>query len=207
MTVFFHYVIFKKNRGGNTKKNNKKKGKKGFTLVELLAVIVILAIVVGISITTILPVMKNSRKKALQVAADSLALWIDQQYELYLSGVAINEDINEEFINACFGESRNCTTLPIVITADFVRGAGLKADNFHLAEEYNITSIPPNLRWNRSSKTRIYINPNTGKSCVSLMTKDRNSSIDFPQENIVCGGVCQSSNRSVYTFCKEYSTQ
>ncbi len=103
MTVFFHYVIFKKNRGGNTKKNNKKKGKKGFTLVELLAVIVILAIVVGISITTILPVMKNSRKKALQVAADSLALWIDQQYELYLSGVAINEDINEEFINACFG--------------------------------------------------------------------------------------------------------
>ena len=40
--------------------------KKGFTLVELLAVIVILAVVMLIGITAIGPLMTNSRKAALR---------------------------------------------------------------------------------------------------------------------------------------------
>ena len=40
--------------------------KKGFTLVELLAVIVILAVVMLIGITSIGPLMANSRKSALR---------------------------------------------------------------------------------------------------------------------------------------------
>ena len=43
-----------------------KKNKKGFTLVELLAVIVILAVVMLIGITSIGPLMANSRKSALR---------------------------------------------------------------------------------------------------------------------------------------------
>ena len=37
----------------------KKLNRKGFTLVELLAVIVILAIVVGITLVTVLPTLKS----------------------------------------------------------------------------------------------------------------------------------------------------
>ena len=40
--------------------------KKGFTLVELLAVIVILAVVMLIGITSMGPIMANSRKSALK---------------------------------------------------------------------------------------------------------------------------------------------
>ncbi len=43
----------------------KKRKKKGFTLVELLAVIVILAVVILIAVTAVIPRMNNAKKKAL----------------------------------------------------------------------------------------------------------------------------------------------
>lgn len=51
-----------------TKLNNK-----GFTLIELLAVIVILAVVMGIATTSVLSAMNNSRKSSLQDSAVSAA--------------------------------------------------------------------------------------------------------------------------------------
>ena len=62
------------------KKRNKKK--KGFTLVELLAVIIILAIVVGITIPAVLKTINNSRRSGGQDAAEIVANWIDDQYVL-----------------------------------------------------------------------------------------------------------------------------
>ena len=47
----------------------KKLNRKGFTLVELLAVIIILAVVVGITIPAILTTTGNAKKKAAQNAA------------------------------------------------------------------------------------------------------------------------------------------
>lgn len=64
----------------------KKLNRKGFTLVELLAVIVILAIVVGITLVTVLPTLKNSREKAFQLSADTVADYYDKQYQLYSIG-------------------------------------------------------------------------------------------------------------------------
>lgn len=51
----------------------KKLNNKGFTLIELLAVIVILAIVMGVAANAILNVMNDSRKNTLQSSAKSAA--------------------------------------------------------------------------------------------------------------------------------------
>lgn len=45
--------------------NRRKLNNKGFTLIELLAVVVILAIVMGIAATSVLNSINNSRKSSL----------------------------------------------------------------------------------------------------------------------------------------------
>ena len=54
------------------KVNMKKLNNKGFTLVELLAVVVILAVVMGIAMTSVLSSMNNSRKGSLNDSAISV---------------------------------------------------------------------------------------------------------------------------------------
>ena len=51
----------------------KKLNRKGFTLIELLAVIVILAIVMGVAANAVLNVMNDSRKNTLESSAKSAA--------------------------------------------------------------------------------------------------------------------------------------
>lgn len=48
------------------------KNKKGFTLVELLAVIVILAIVMGLAAVAITSVLNNTRRSAFDTDAKSI---------------------------------------------------------------------------------------------------------------------------------------
>lgn len=64
------------------RKNRKKLDNKGFTLIELLAVIVILAIVMGISAQSVLTSINNSRKSSLysaaQTAANQLNQWVTE---------------------------------------------------------------------------------------------------------------------------------
>ena len=61
-------------------KNMRKLNKKGFTLVELLAVVVILALVMGIAASSMLSTMNSSRKSTLhsaaQTAATNLNNWV-----------------------------------------------------------------------------------------------------------------------------------
>ena len=70
----------------------KKLNRKGFTLVELLAVIVILAIVVGITMMTILPTIDNSRKKSFDVAVDTIKTYIREQHEMSMLGPSFSAD-------------------------------------------------------------------------------------------------------------------
>lgn len=81
------------------KVNNKKLNNKGFTLIELLAVIVILALVMGIAATSMLTTMNNSRKSTLhsaaQTAAANLNNWV---VEDQLATTAIDQRIGNTFV-------------------------------------------------------------------------------------------------------------
>ena len=55
------------------------RNKKGFTLVELLAVIVILAIILAIAVPTISSIIKSQRKSAFETGVKMLIRGIDYQ--------------------------------------------------------------------------------------------------------------------------------
>ena len=64
----------------------KRLNRKGFTLVELLAVIVILAIVVGITLVTVLPSLKKARQESFELTANTVAEYLEKQYQAQLVG-------------------------------------------------------------------------------------------------------------------------
>ena len=56
----------------------KKLNNKGFTLIELLAVVVILALLMSISVTSVLSAMNNSRISTLHTNASAFANWYNE---------------------------------------------------------------------------------------------------------------------------------
>lgn len=74
------------------RKKNIRKDKKGFTLVELLAVIVVLAIVMGLAAVAITSVLNNTRKSAFVTDAKS---FIDGARDL----------VNADGLNSSLGSS------------------------------------------------------------------------------------------------------
>ena len=102
----------------------KKLNRKGGTLVEPRAVIVILAIVVGIALTTVLPTLKKSRQEAFDLTANTVADYVEKQYQLSL--------LNSDAPTIEFGTS----TVPHTITANEYKAAGVKADNYRAGTWY-----------------------------------------------------------------------
>ena len=98
----------------------KRLNRKGFTLVELLAVIVILAIVVGITLITVLPTLKKSRQEAFNLTAQTAADYYEKQYQLYMIGETAD------------------ITVGALTDVDYAK-AGLKAGNYD-AGNYQVDS-------------------------------------------------------------------
>lgn len=103
----------------------KRLNRKGFTLVELLAVIVILAIVVGITLVTVLPTLKKSRQEAFNLTAQTVADYLEKQYQLTLVGEPTTLENNK--LPGGTLETISSTNL---------KAAGVKPENYNKAEWY-----------------------------------------------------------------------
>lgn len=84
----------------SVKRNKKRLDNKGFTLIELLAVIVILAIVMGLAANSVINSINNSRKSTLyssaQAAANSLNTWVTEDS---VASSVDNKTLSDGFIN------------------------------------------------------------------------------------------------------------
>ena len=128
----------------------KKLNRKGFTLVELLAVIIILAIVVGISIPAVLTTTSSAKKKSFQSAADAAADWFDRQYQVALISDTTIATTDANFVSFCGATGESCTGTAKNLDATVAVASGLKAANIDL------------------SGSTVQINKGTGRTCVIL---------------------------------------
>lgn len=144
----------------------KKLNRKGFTLVELLAVIIILAIVVGVTIPAVLGTIASSRKKSGENAAQIVANWIDEQYVL---GSVDASGVNADFAALCGANGSGCKNLTeqTVLTEMPADGNSQNAKimKFVIAAGLKVADV---------EKIAVTINDN-GKSCVVLTPRSTGS--------------------------------
>ena len=88
------------------------KNNRGFTLIELLAVIVVLAIVIAIATSTVLPAMTSARESEFRTEATRIIKRADEAfYNYYLGTLTVKNDNN-----SCVNQTKACFTVSELIS-------------------------------------------------------------------------------------------
>ena len=130
----------------------KKLNRKGFTLIELLAVIVILAIVMGVAANSVLNVMNDSRKNTLQSSAKSAADAFRTAYAEYQLG------------------GTNRTTILGITATDLIKTSATTVALSSAGTNLNLSSNNYDL-----AKSYVRYNPTTGAFTVCLTASSTGS--------------------------------
>lgn len=128
----------------------KKLNNKGFTLIELLAVIVILAIVMGVAANAVLNVMNDSRRNTLQSSAKSAADSFRTAYAEY------QLTRSDKILGITSTDLIKSTATSVALT-DAATSLGITNSNYDLAKSY------------------VYFDPSTSTFAVCLVANPSGS--------------------------------
>ena len=132
------------------------KNKKGFTLVELLAVIIILAVVVGITIPAVLTTTNKAKLSQFQSSTDIVADFLEDQYNIAAMGNLIDTTtLMKEFTDVCGGGGQTCLTAQV--TTDLANNTNMK----------NLLTAA-GVKAGDYSKVYFKIDSVSGRACVAL---------------------------------------
>ena len=169
----------------------KGKNKKGFTLVELLAVIIILAIVVGITIPAIMTTVGNARQSAFNSAAQSCADFIERQYNVYLvdkNDPGLNTNLKGLLDSASTLNTNKISNAAQSLGASLVEACGLKSTNIASAK-FKLNN----------GRVCIILQAATGKDYAGYGTFTSTGATSTSLTDYMVGGACKYKNGSTET--------
>ena len=123
---------------------------KGFTLIEVLAILVIISVLLGIAIPSVISSINNSKKASYKILVSNIVTGSIQLYEEVLYG---NSEISGYSINE--NGTEITTTLQDLVNNGYLRGSNLKEE-----------------------VTKVIINPVTNKnigSCEIIIKRDNSN--------------------------------
>ena len=176
--------------------NRNKLNNKGFTLIELLAVVVILAVVMGIAMNSVLTSMNKSRGGSLQDSAMVIANAFTQKYTESLVG-GVPSDIYSDVTGATGYNFQSSATYTLTK---------------NLADTFNITSsgyalsdnVTPITNADAQTVSTVSFNASTGKFIVCMVANTNGSyfvdAYKLPSNKVVADVVTKSDGNLKLTF-------
>ncbi len=134
---------------------NEKLNRKGFTLVELLAVIVVLAIILVISVPMILNTISNSKQQAFEASLKTVVKYYREQLSLAALGKSESKVVNDNY--EYDSETRKLKLLPETQIPK------VDAQKIGLSEtDYKIENLGCTVSWDTDGNVRVELVPATG---------------------------------------------
>lgn len=163
----------------------KRINKKGFTLVELLAVIVVLAIVMLIAVSAVLPQMEKARRQTLALEAHTAI----ESAQTYFMSKSVSGKSGEGL--PAKGGATNCVTISELINdGQFTTRSGTYDGKVVVTKKAN-SNIYLYSVWLQKDNSWMVVNEgNDGSTNVQIVEGDV---VDFDETTWSTGSECQST--------------